>query len=79
MKKGRSAGAFLLAVLLGIQVMPLQEVWASQVRVQETEELMENALADLSGAAYAEGEALISIEAAPGAALAQEGVYRYDK
>ena len=79
MKKGRSAGAFLLAMLLGIQVMPLQEVWASQVRVQETEELMENALADLSGASYAEGEALISIEAAPGAALAQEGVYRYDQ
>lgn len=79
MKKGQSAGAFLLAMLLGIQIVPLQEVWASQVRVQETEELMENALEDMSGASYAEGEALVSLEAAPGAALAQEGVYRYDK
>lgn len=78
MKKIQCAGACLLAAVLGIQMMPLQEVWASQARVQETGELLENAVSDLETDAYIEGEALVSLETAPGAALTQEGTYRYD-
>ncbi len=78
MKKIQCAGVCLLALVIGAQTMPLQEIWASQVRAQETGELLANALSDLEGESYAEGEALISLETAPGAALTQEGVYRYD-
>lgn len=78
MKKGQCAGACLLALMLGIQMMPLQEIWASQARVEETEELLENALSDLETQSYEEGEALVSFETASGTALTQEGAYRYD-
>ena len=78
MKKQQCAGACLLALVLGIQMMPLQEIWASQVRVEETEQLLENALSDLETQSYKEGEALVSLEAASATALTQEGAYRYD-
>lgn len=71
--------AFLAAALtFGAQAGSLLLVQAAEVRVEETAELLAEAVEDLEEGTYAEGEAIISMETAGAAALAQEGTYRYD-
>lgn len=67
-----------LAALFSVETMPLQFVQAAQLRAAETAELLDEALDDLEEGGYAEGEALVSMEAGATAALAKEGTYRYD-
>lgn len=78
MKKQLLAGVLAAALMLGMQAGSLQLVQASEVRVEETAELLAEAVGDLEEGTYVEGEALISMEAGEAAALAQEGTYRYD-
>ena len=78
MKKRLIAGALVTTLALGIQALPLQTVKAAEVRVEETTQLLEEAVDDLEEGAYVEGEALVSLEATQAAALAREGTYRFD-
>ncbi len=78
MKKRLIAGALVITLALGIQALPLQTVKAAEVRVEETTQLLEEAVDDLEEGAYVEGEALVSLEATQAAALAREGTYRFD-
>lgn len=78
MKKRLLAGTLVAALILGAQAGSLQMVQAAEVRVEETAELLAEALEDLEDGTYVEGEALVSMEAAGAAALTQEGAYRYD-
>lgn len=78
MKKQQTVAALAIAVLLGIQTMPLHIVQAAQMRVQETGRILEEALQDLENDLYAEGEALVSLEATQAASLVREGIYRLD-
>lgn len=78
MKKRFLAGVLTAVLIAGIQAVPLQQVQAAQVRVEETEQLLADAVADLEEGTYVEGEALVSMEATQAAALAKEGTYRFD-
>lgn len=78
MKKRFLAGVLVTTLAVGIQAVPLQTVKAAQVRVEETAQLLAEAVEDLEDGTYVEGEALISMEATQAAALAQEGTYRFD-
>lgn len=79
MKKKKQTAALLLGLLLGVQLVPYQELWAAEQHEQETDALLAEAVADMEEGAYAEGEALISIETTQAAALTTEGIYRYDR
>lgn len=72
------AGALMAAVFAGMQTIPLQYVQAAQVRQDEAGRLLEAATEELEKGSYAEGEAIVSLEAAGTVALAREGVYRFD-
>lgn len=78
MNKRFLAGALMTAFLVGAQTMPLQYVQAAEVRQTKTEQLLAAATEELESGSYAEGEAIISLETAGMAALAREGVYRFD-
>ena len=79
MKKRFLAGAVAIAFSLGAQALPLQTVQAAQVRVEETAQMLAEAVEDLEEGSYVEGEALISMEATDAVALAREGTYRFDE
>lgn len=78
MKKRFLPGIMVTALALGVQALPLQVAQAAQVRVEETSQLLEAAVEDMEEGSYAEGEALISVEATQAAALVREGTYRFD-
>lgn len=78
MKKRFVAGALATMLAVCIQALPLQAVKAAEVRAEEKEQLLEEAVQDLKEGAYVEGEALVSMEATQAAALAREGTYRFD-
>lgn len=79
MKKRILSCALVTALAVGAQAVPLQAAQAAQVRVEETEELLAEAVEDLEEGTYVEGEALVSMEATQAAALAREGTYRFDE
>lgn len=78
MKRRMFAGALALAFSLGAQALPLQMAQAAQVRVEETAQLLAEAVEDLEEGDYVEGEVLVSMEATDVVALAKEGTYRFD-
>ena len=78
MKKRFLAGVLVTTLAVGIQAVPLQTVKAAQVRVEETAQLLAEAVQNLEDGTYVEGEALISMEATQAAAFAREGTYRFD-
>ena len=78
MKRRVVAGVLVMTLAVSIQTMPLQTVKAAQIRMEETEQLLAEAVDDLEEGSYVEGEALVSMEATQAAALAREGVYRFD-
>ncbi len=79
MKKRKKAAALALGLLLGLQLVPVQELRAAQIYEEQAGALLAEAVADLEEGAYAEGEALISIESTTTGALTTEGTYRYDR
>lgn len=79
MKKRSVAVGLALSMVLGLQTMPLQELYAAQLHEQQTEELLAEAVADMKESEYVRGEALVSIETTQAAALTKEGTYRYDR
>lgn len=78
MKRRMLAGALVLTFSLGAQALPLQMAQAAQVRVEETAQLLAEAVEDLEEGDYVEGEVLVSMEATDAVALAKEGTYRFD-
>lgn len=78
MKRRVVAGVLVMTLAVSIQTMPLQTVKAAQIRMEETEQLLAEAVDDLEEGSYVEGEALVSMEATQAAALAREGAYRFD-
>ena len=78
MNKKWMAVTLSVTVLTGTQVIPLKAVQAAQTRVEETSQLLEEAVEDLEEGTYVEGEALVSMEATQAVALAKEGTYRFD-
>ncbi len=78
MKMKKLAAALAGALILGVMECPLQHVAAAQARVEETERLLDEALAGMESGGYARGEALVTMEAGGSAALANAGTYRYD-
>ena len=78
MKQRFLAGALVAVFTVGAQAVPLQTVQAAQVRVEETSQLLENAMEDMEEGNYVEGEAIVSMEATDAVALAREGTYRFD-
>lgn len=67
------------AFVLSLQTQSVQIIQATQVRQEETKEMLSEAVDDMQEGNYVEGEALVSMEATKAAALAQEGTYRFDK
>ena len=78
MRKRFLAGMLIAAVFAGAQADSVQLVQASQTRAEESAELLAAAVEGLEEGTYAEGEALVSLEATEAAALVQEGTYRLD-
>lgn len=78
MKKIRCVCAGVLAAMLCVEVLPLQQIQAATLRELETKELYDTAVSDMDTEAYVHGEALISFEAMENDPLAIEGSYRYD-
>lgn len=73
------AGSLAAVFAAGVQAVPVQAVQAAEARVEETSQLLEAAVEDLEEGTYAEGEALVSMEATQAVALAKEGTYRFDE
>lgn len=78
MKQRFMAGVLLVALAVCAQAPQLLQVQAAQVRVDEASEMLEAAMDDMKEGAYAEGEAIVSLEATSAVALAKEGTYRFD-
>lgn len=78
MKKRFLAGLMALCMTAGLSECSLQVVQASQVRVEESAQMLANALAGLEDGTYVSGEALVSLQAAAKTPLIKEGVYQYD-
>ena len=78
MKHRWLAVAAAMTLIAGAQAVPLQMVQAAQMRESITDQLLADALEGLEEGAYAEGEALVSIEAQQAVALTREGTFRFD-
>lgn len=78
MKQRILAGVLLAALAVSAEAPQLLQVKAAQVRVEEASGLLAAAVDDMEEGSYAEGEAIISLEASSATALTKEGTYRFD-